>query len=406
VVSSARRTKNQEKAMSYDADPRSIMRRVSDWGAQAVISRDDYAVVESAIMRHYDERGRVFEDMVNTLKRETDIQSPWDNLCDKGLELNERLRSTVEPKLNATDGRGFNDSQMSSFYEGEKLAWAACKAKIAVFGEAFHDIRENNELIFKKLEEDLKSAQSEAKAIDEIVRATFEKTIGDQVRTFGAEGVGAAITLKAAAVSGGFFGKVLAPKAKELVKSLITGDSELREAERRKTAAKAVLMANTDLVGKAREQINSSAIEDVLKRSEEIAHSWKEATRNDYKQDWERFGNDCLEVMRDKAARAKAKADTLFDNMVPLYTEALTQSFKSILSDRSSLDSFFGRLSDSTQKILDDLSKEDEFLATLKASDPTRSAVDTMEQIKKDLTQQLEELKLDIRRLDERMRSS
>jgi hypothetical protein len=392
--------------MSYDADPRSIMRRVSDWGAQAVISRDDYAVVESAIMRHCDERGRVFEDMVNTLKRETDIQGPWDNLCDKGLDLNERLRSTVEPKLNATDGRGFNDSQMSSFYEGEKLAWAACKAKIAVFGEAFHDIRENNEVIFKKLEEDLKNAQSEAKAIDELVRATFEKTIGDQVRTFGAEGVGAAITLKAAAVSGGFFTKVLAPKAKELARSLITGDAELREAERRKTAAKGVLMANTDLVGKAREQINSSAIEDVLKRSEDIAHSWKEATRNDYRQDWERFGNDCLEVMRDKAARAKAKADTLFDNMVPLYTEALTKGFKSILSDRSTLDAFFGRLSDSTQKILDDLSREDEFLATLKASDPTRSAVDTMEQIKKDLTQQLEELKLNIRRMEERMRSS
>jgi hypothetical protein len=392
--------------MSYDADPRSIMRRVSDWGAQAVISRDDYAVVESAIMRHCDERGRVFEDMVNALKRETDIQGPWDNLCDKGLDLNERLRSTVEPKLNATDGRGFNDSQMSSFYEGEKLAWAACKAKIAVFGEAFHDIRENNEVIFKKLEEDLKNAQSEAKAIDELVRATFEKTIGDQVRTFGAEGVGAAITLKAAAVSGGFFTKVLAPKAKELARSLITGDAELREAERRKTAAKGVLMANTDLVGKAREQINSSAIEDVLKRSEDIAHSWKEATRNDYRQDWERFGNDCLEVMRDKAARAKAKADTLFDNMVPLYTEALTKGFKSILSDRSTLDAFFGRLSDSTQKILDDLSREDEFLATLKASDPTRSAVDTMEQIKKDLTQQLEELKLNIRRMEERMRSS
>jgi len=58
--------------MSYDADPRSIMRRVSDWGAGAVITRDDYAAVESLIMRHVDERGRVFEEMVNTLKREAE----------------------------------------------------------------------------------------------------------------------------------------------------------------------------------------------------------------------------------------------------------------------------------------------------------------------------------------------
>jgi len=164
-------------------------------------------------------------------------------------------------------------------------------------------------------------------------------------------------------------------------------------------------MANTELVGKAREQIGGPAIENVLKSAEETARSWKDATRNDYKQDWERFGNDCLEVMRDKAARAKAKAETLFDNMVPLYKEALTKGFVSIMSDPGILDDFYGRLSDSTQKILDDLSTEDDFLATLKMSDPTRSAVDTMEEIKKDLTKQLEELKLDIRRIKEKMRS-
>ncbi len=391
--------------MSYDADVRAVMRRVSDWGAGAVITRDDYSAVENLIMRHVDERGRVLEEMVNTLKREADIQSPWDSLCDKGLALNESLRSAVEPKLNAADGRGFNDSQMNAFYEGEKLAWNACKTKIAVFGEAMREIRDNNEIIFKKLEEDLKNAQSESKAVDEMARKTFDSTIGDQVRTFSAEGVGTAITLKAAAVSGGFFGKVLLPKARDLSKSIILGNAELREAEKRKSAAKAVLMANTEMVGKAREQIGGPAIENVLKSAEETARSWKDAPRNDYKQDWERFGNDCVEVMRDKAARAKAKAETLFDNMVPLYKEALTKGFVSIMSDPGILDDFYGRLSDSTQKILDDLSTEDEFLATLKMSDPTRSAVDTMEEIKKDLTKQLEELKLQIRRMNENMRS-
>jgi hypothetical protein len=164
-------------------------------------------------------------------------------------------------------------------------------------------------------------------------------------------------------------------------------------------------MANTELVGKAREQIGGPAIENVLKSAEEVARSWKDATRNDYKQDWERFGNDCCEVMRDKAARAKAKAATLFDNMVPLYKEALTKGFVSIMSDPSTLDDFYGRLSDSTQKILDGLSTEDQFLATLKVSDPTKSAVDTMEEIKKDLTKELEELKLSIRRMKESLRS-
>ena len=391
--------------MSYDADVRAVLRRVSDWGAGAVITRDDYSAVENLIMRHVDERGRVLEEMVNTLKREAEIQSPWNNLCDKGLALNDSLRSGVESKLNSVDGRGFNDSQMNTFYEGEKLAWNACKTKIAVFGEAMREIRDNNEIIFKKLEDDLKNAQSESKAVEEMARKAFDSTIGEQVRTFSAEGVGTAIALKGAAVSGGFFGKTLLPKARDLSKSLIVGNAELREAEKRKSAAKAVLMANTELVGKAREQIGSPAIENVLKSAEETARSWKDASRNDYKQDWKRFGNDCMEVMRDKAARAKAKAETLFDNMVPLYKEALTKGFVSIMSDPGILDDFYGRLSDSTQKILDDLSTEDQFLATLKVSDPTRSAVDTMEEIKKDLTKQLEELKLDIRRMKEKMRT-
>lgn len=391
--------------MSYDADPRSIMRRVSDWGAGAVITRDDYAAVESLIMRHVDERGRVFEEMVNTLKREAEIQSPWNSLCDKGLALNQSLRSAVEPKLNAADSRGFNDSRMSTFYEGEKLAWNACKDKIAVYGEAMREIRDNNEIIFKKLEEDLKNAQQEAKVIDELVRATFDSTVGNQVRTFTAEGVGTAITLKAAALTSGFFAKILLPKAKELSKSFIVGNAQLREAAKRKATAKGILTANSLLVGQAQERIAVPAIENVLKSAEEVARSWKDATRNDYKQDWERFGNDCIEVMRDKAARAKAKASTLFDNMVPLYKEALTKSFVSVMSDPAMLDTFFGRLSDSTQKMLDDLSTEDQFLATLKISDPTRSAVDTMEEIKKDLTKELEELKLAIRRMKEEMRT-
>jgi hypothetical protein len=37
-----------------------------------------------------------------TLKREAEIQSPWDSLCDKVRRSpNERLRSAVESKLNS-----------------------------------------------------------------------------------------------------------------------------------------------------------------------------------------------------------------------------------------------------------------------------------------------------------------
>ena len=65
--------------MGFDNDMRKVTERFKKWGDSAVISNDDFANVDGLIQRHYDERGRLFDDLQNALKRDKDIQSPWED---------------------------------------------------------------------------------------------------------------------------------------------------------------------------------------------------------------------------------------------------------------------------------------------------------------------------------------
>ena len=67
--------------MGFDADMREVTERLKTWGETAIIGDDDFADVDGLIQKHYDDRARLFDDLQNALKRDTDIQSPWDCIC-------------------------------------------------------------------------------------------------------------------------------------------------------------------------------------------------------------------------------------------------------------------------------------------------------------------------------------
>lgn len=373
--------------MSYDADMKMVRDRFNKWGETAIIGKDEFAAADSLIQRHYDDRGRVFEDLVNALKRDSDIQSPWDSLCDKGLDLNERLNSAISSKVND----GFRGMKMGDFYDGEKIAWQVCKSgRIGLVCEAMIEIMKNDVEIFKKLEEDLKNCRSEAAVVDELVRATFGE-VKENVRGFGGALTDILGAVASLALPG--IGKVLLPKAKELAKNLIVGSAKMRELTKKKAAALAILKANNDMVDKAQSQIGDRAISDIKSRALEIAKSWKDTTRSDYKNDWDSLGRACSEVIEDKTARATEKAKILYDNMRPLYLEAISKSFTSIMTDPSSLASFNDQLDADTKKMFDDLAVEFNRLNQLRDNEPTKNAVTDMNQIRSEVEQALKDLK-------------
>lgn len=382
--------------MGYDADISKVMDRFNSWARSAVISDDAFREVDGLMQRHRDDRGRQFEECINALKRDKDIQSPFDSACDKALDLTDRLRNSVESKLGYGGGVGFREAGFAAFFDGEKYAWQACKGgRIGLIAEAIHDIETSNAEIFKKLEEDLRKCREEAAVVDELSRAQF-KQWQTSVAGFATDVAANVAAAPVIAIPG--IGKVLGPKAKDLVKTLLGGDTAMRELAKKKAAAKAILLANDNMVTNAQAQIGDRAIEDIRRRAEDLAKSWKDTTRSDFNTDWEYFGRACIEVVNEKASRAKEKAQKLYNEMRPIYLEALKNSFASILSDPSSLASFTGQLNDATSKMFDELAKESDQVALLRDSDPKRNAVADMATIKSELTEALTQLK---RALDE-----
>jgi hypothetical protein len=385
--------------MGFDADVRDVTERYKKWAETAIITNDDFANVDGLIQRHYDERGRLFDELQNALKRDTDIQSPWDSLCDKGLDLNERLNSEISRKI----PDGFRGLGMSDFYEGEKAAWQSCKSgRIGLIAEAMNDIGKSNVEIFKKLEEDLKRAREDAKLIDEVSRATFGE-VREQVRGVVAEVAGVLAAAPAAALP--MIGKGLSSKVRAAVTAMIKGSTSVREMGKKKSAAREILVRNSDMVDKAKEQIGDDAVENICKRAKELAGSWSDAARNDYDaKDWESLGRECAEIMDDKAAPVTEKAKMLFDNMQPMYIESLKTSFTTLLSDPSTLESFKGQLNDETQKMFEELAKENLAISLLRDSEPKRSANEQMNEIVTDVTEAVKDLKQAIREIDEEMK--
>jgi hypothetical protein len=87
-----------------------------------------------------------------------------------------------------------------------------------------------------------------------------------------------------------------------------------------------------------------------------------------------------------------------------MYIEALKTSFVTLFSDPSTLENFNGQLNGDTQKMLEDLAKENIAIASLRDSEPKRSADAQMKQIVQEVNEALADLKTAIREIDEQMK--
>ena len=385
--------------MGFDADMRKVTERYKTWGdGAAVITIDNFAYVDGLIQRHYDERGRLFDDLVNALKRDTDIQNPWDSLCDKGLDLNERLNSNIASKI----PDGFRGIGLSDFYESEKKAWQACKSgRIGLMAEVIYDIGKNDVEILKKLEEDLKKAREDDKICDELARGTFGDIKGKLI-TAGKQAAALAVAVPVVLIEQI---KPFAGLTRAAAAAMLSGIGALREVGKKKKIARDILVKNAEMIDKAKEQIGDGNIRNVRAKCEENANSWKDSASSDFRSDWESFAKACCEVLRGKESPVLEKANNLYQVMRPNYLEAIKTSFVSMMSDPATLAKFNEELDADMKKMFEDLAKEDAILASLRASEPTKLAQQQMKEIVAELESSLRELKQAIRETEERMKS-
>jgi len=146
--------------------------------------------------------------------------------------------------------------------------------------------------------------------VDEQARATFGE-MRDSVRGAAVEVAGTLAALPAAMIP--MIGKQLGPKIKAMVATFLGGTARMQELSRKKGVAKGVLVGNSALLDKAKAQIGDRAIEDIRKRADDLAHSWKDSARSGFNSDWEYFGKDCSDALKEKAGKATEKAKKLFE---------------------------------------------------------------------------------------------
>lgn len=387
--------------MGFDVDTRKAMERFQKWSSSNAILDTDYSAVIDLLSRHDSERSKLFEELLNHLKREKDAASPWQSTADKGLELNDRLNSAIEAKV----PNGFRGLGMSDFYEGEKKAWQSIKTGlIASLSEIISEIATNDVELAKTFADELKKAREEGKVIDEVARTTFGET-RDSVRGMAIEAAKEGATKVVSEIP--LIGKHLVGVASKLVELAMGGSAKVREYGRKKRAIKDTILANRDKMDKLREALSEKAIEASSKNAYDMAGSWRgNASNGDYgANDWESFGNACKEIIRNKADPAMDKAKKLYGEVYPAYLEAIKQDFVTLLSDPSNLESFKGQLNDDAAKLFDELTKDDQLILALRDSDPKRTAAAEMAKIRDDVTNALKALKDSIREAEELMKT-
>jgi len=387
--------------MGFDADTRKTMERFQKWSNSNAILDADYSAVIDLLSRHDSERSKLFEELLNHLKREKDAASPWQSTADKGVELNDRLNSAIAAKV--PDGlRGLG---MSDFYEGEKKAWQSIKTGlIASLSEIISEIAANDVELAKTFEDELRKAREEGKVIDEAARTTFGET-RDSARGMAIDAAKEGTTKVISEIP--LIGKHLLGVATKVVEVVMGGSAKVRELGRKKRAIKDTILINRDKMDKLREALSEKAIEASSKNAYDIAGSWRgNAGNGDYgANDWESFGSACKEIIKNKADRAMDKAKKLYGEVYPAYLEAIKRDFVTLLSDPSSLESFKGQLSDDAAKLFDELTKDDQVILALRDSDPKRTAAAEMAKIRDDVSNAIKALKDSIREVEELMKT-
>jgi hypothetical protein len=387
--------------MGFDADTHKSMERFQKWSNSNAILDKDYSAVLDLFNRHDSERTKLFEELLNHLKREKDVVSPWQSTADKGVELNDALNKAIAEKV--PDGlRGLG---MSDFYEGEKKAWQSIKGSlIAPLSEIMSEIAMNDVELAKTFEDELKKAREEGRVIDEAARATLGEN-RDTVRGMAIDAAKEGATKVISEVP--MIGKHLVGVATKLVESLMGGSAKVREFGRKKRAIKDTMLLNRDKMDKLREALSEKAIEASSKNAYDLAGSWRgNAGNGDYgANDWESFGSACKDIIRNKADPAMDKAKKLYGEVYPAYLEAIKKDFVTLLSDPSTLDSFKGQLSDDAAKLFDELTADDQLILALRDSDPKRTAAAEMAKIRDDVTNAIKTLKDSIREIEELMKT-
>ena len=323
-------------------DMKDVTERFNQWANANAILDEDFRIIDADLQKHYDNRNLLFEILLKILEQpEESLLDNWQRVCDQALDMLDHLNGAIPSRAsqNALAGIGLKD-----FAEGEKKIWQQCKVGTpATMAELITKIDKINDEMTKKLIEDLKSANSDGTAVNEMSRQVFS-TLPEKVRD-----TTLLVTQKAAVkvVSAiPLLGKTVAPYADKLGDEIRQAIALMAELKARKIAAKKILIENSKKIDEAKEKMDEKWIEQLVKNGCEFADSLRGAgSTGDYRAtDWETFAKGVRERLTQRAEPVIEKSKNLFEAVRGAYVEGLAGAFVAIGGDKDAFPEFRKKL--------------------------------------------------------------
>jgi hypothetical protein len=273
-------------------------------------------------------------------------------------------------------GGGLTGVGLDNFYRGEMSIWTEnARAEIALRAKEMKTIHLANLKLIKDCNEELKRVLGDEQDVQKYVEGTFGAMVDVLKKT---------VTFLIAIV------QIARYKGQPSIPDHITmvGDqlkqsyAQAVDAANKRQALLQILLNRLALLNDLKSKLNKEAIKAASEAGQKTAENLCVAGRNSPydARDWEEFGKNCKEKLRDECERSVTDADTLFDMLYNRLDEETQKSFQALSIDPSQWarwDDEIGKSFDSIQSALDNVQKYTDTLAESKIKEGLNAALAT-----------------------------
>jgi hypothetical protein len=335
----------------------------NQWANTNAVLDEDFRIIDTDLQKHYDNRNLLFEILLKILEQpDESLLDNWQRVCDQALELLDHLNGAIPSRAteNALSGIGLKD-----FAEGEKKVWQQCRVGTsATMAELITKIEKADDEMTEKLMEDLKNANSDGTAVNELSRQVFS-TLPDKVRDTTLLVVQTAAVKVVSMIP--LLGKTVAPYANKLGDEFRQTIALMADLKARKIAYKKILLENSNKIEEAKEKMDEKWIQQLVDTGCEFADSLHGVgSTGDYRaSDWETFGKEVRERLKRRAEPVIEKSKNLFETVHDAYLEGLTGAYVAIGGDKDAFPEFRKKLDAQIVEMFEEFKKDEELLSGL-----------------------------------------
>jgi len=354
------------------------------------MTRDDLGKAKDLLQKYGDERDALFNAMLSSLSNPSagGILDDWKNSCEKGKGLLESLSSAVP---NSPAGEGLSGIGVGEFGEGEKKVWAENgKGQLALVSDVLVKVKIANATLIQQCNDDLKTIRDSS--------AEGQSTLHENL-----DAVKAALVDLANIVTSKTSDKTLTAwmkdgAAKDYIVKWKEGVNQKTDSTtivaQQKGQLKKQLLEKISMLNSAREQLDEKWIEEMYKSGEEVSKSLSgSGETGDYRAlDWARFGEACLEPLRETRDAAVERSKTLFEEILPGLQEEADTNYLALTDDPSNISDWKSELQERQEAIQEALAAEDEVIKDLAEGPYQNAARETFDDFRSVFTEVMKDL--------------